>query len=577
MSKARHGGSDDPSYGAAMKSDERDFWYDAMQKEMHSLSEHNVYEEVPEDSLSTWNHTKGKAGEVVDIMWVLKKKYNDLRELLKYKARATSRGDLGALIDAKYNRTPAETFAPTMRHTTFKAITAAGVCRAAKTGRAARFQSGDVSVAFLRGKQPSAEQRFLRPPPGFRTVDRRGVPVVWRLTGNLYGEGSAPRVWHQTALDYCINDPDGPQFTQSESDPCYLYKVYNDGTRIDLGWYVDDLWSVDDAGANADADLAKLTKKFDMPFATPKHFLNINVTIESPTRVKFSMEAYLTGMADRYVPNWRDWQPLAAPCTGQLTAAYDKAHASRDQPADPKIVERFRGKVGALMYASPSIRADACATIGRLSRAQSFAITELDQCADECIVYLAQTASDGITFDGNAPNASVLTAYSDSDWAVGHSTSGFCLMLAGACIAHSSKRQACIAMSSTEAEIIAASACALEVTHMRGMLAELGLTQGVTPLYVDNTGAVELSRDRKSCHRSRHVDRRYFKVRELSALNELAVHHISTADNPADLLTKPLQINSYNKHRNTLMNLAALTSVAARWHPWHTSARGAST
>ena len=39
-------------------------------------------------------------------------------------------------------------------------------------------------------------------------------------------------------------------------------------------------------------------------------------------------------------------------------------------------------------------------------------------------------------------------------------------------------------------------------------------------LFVDNSGAVELSRDRKSCHRSRHVDRRYFKVRELQALGE---------------------------------------------------------
>ena len=68
VSKARHGGSDNPSYNAAMKSDERAFWFDACCKEMHSLSEHNVYEEVPEDSLPTWNHAKGKAGEVVDIM-----------------------------------------------------------------------------------------------------------------------------------------------------------------------------------------------------------------------------------------------------------------------------------------------------------------------------------------------------------------------------------------------------------------------------------------------------------------------------------------------------------------------------
>ena len=107
-------------------------------------------------------------------------------------------------------------------------------------------------------------------------------------------------------------------------------------------------------------------------------------------------------------------------------------------------------------------------------------------------------------------------AETDSDWALGHSTTGWCVYLAGAAVCYASKRQACIASSSTEAEIISASACALELVHVRGLLGEMGLPQDTTPLFVDNSGAVELSRDRKSCHRSRHVDRRYFKVRELS-------------------------------------------------------------
>ena len=80
------------------------------------------------------------------------------------------------------------------------------------------------------------------------------------------------------------------------------------------------------------------------------------------------------------------------------------------------------------------------------------------------------------------------------------------------------------------------------------------MEQGVTPLYVDNSGAVELSRDRKSCHRSRHVDRRYFKVRELVAKGSISVEHINTHDNPADLLTKPLEYDKFEKHRCTLMN-----------------------
>ena len=65
----------------------------------------------------------------------------------------------------------------------------------------------------------------------------------------------------------------------------------------------------------------------------------------------------------------------------------------------------------------------------------------------------------------------------------------------------------------------------------------MGLPQGPVPIYVDNSGAVELARDRKSCHRSRHVDRRYFKVRELEFEGKVKVEHIDTKLNSADLLT----------------------------------------
>jgi len=111
-------------------------------------------------------------------------------------------------------------------------------------------------------------------------------------------------------------------------------------------------------------------------------------------------------------------------------------------------------------------------------------------------------------------------------------------------------------MSSTEAEIISASACALEIVYLRRLLEELGIHQAITKLYVDNSGAVELSRDRKSCHRSRHVDRRYFKVRELAAEGVLRVEHIDTHNNSSDLLTKPLDAEKFFKHRRRLMNIA---------------------
>jgi len=81
-------------------------------------------------------------------------------------------------------------------------------------------------------------------------------------------------------------------------------------------------------------------------------------------------------------------------------------------------------------------------------------------------------------------------------------------------------------------------------------------------MHVDNTGAVELSRDRKSCHRSRHVDRRYFKVRELYFAGHLRVEHIDTKLNVADILTKPLDSIAFMRHRARLFSSKKQPSVA---------------
>ena len=134
------------------------------------------------------------------------------------------------------------------------------------------------------------------------------------------------------------------------------------------------------------------------------------------------------------------------------------------------------------------------------------------------------------------------SVYSDSDWAVGHSTTGWCATYGNATVGYGSKRQQSVALSSTEAEIMAASLAACEVVFMRGLLREMGVEMdGPTLLRVDNLGAVALAKDRRSCHRSRHIQRRYLKVRELVALGEVKVEYVNTDANAADILTKALE------------------------------------
>ena len=115
----------------------------------------------------------------------------------------------------------------------------------------------------------------------------------------------------------------------------------------------------------------------------------------------------------------------------------------------------------------------------------------------------------------------------------------YVIMFGASCVCYASKKQQCIAMSSTEAEIIAASQAALEIVYLRTLITEMGIElDGPTVLLVDNSGAVELSKHQKACHRSRHVKRRYLKVRELVAEGEIVVEWVDTKENPADLLSK---------------------------------------
>ena len=49
----------------------------------------------------------------------------------------------------------------------------------------------DVTGAYLQGEYNSDEVVYARPPPGHRTLDDLGFPIVWRMRVPLYGQGDA--------------------------------------------------------------------------------------------------------------------------------------------------------------------------------------------------------------------------------------------------------------------------------------------------------------------------------------------------------------------------------------------------
>ena len=80
-------------------------------------------------------------------------------------------------------------------------------------------------------------------------------------------------------------------------------------------------------------------------------------------------------------------------------------------------------------------------------------------------------------------------------------------------------------------------------------------------MFVDNLGAVQLSKDMKSCQRSRHIERRYLRLRDWVAEGQIDVRFVGTKENLANALTKSSDAATFNRHRVRLMGLNATPAV----------------
>ena len=552
---------DGPTYREAIASAEAAQWKDAIRTEYQNLQDHAIFTEVREDTLPTWRARDREAREVVKILWVLKRKLNERREVEKYKARAVFDGS-----EQKRKAASAGveliTSAPTCRQATHKVH-----CAVVATRRRVML-SFDVKAAYLNGKATGAAKCYSRPPPGYRLsvcnlCDTRypgdgsqcpnpecggrttGVgsttPIVWDLHGNLYGKCDAGHIWNE-ALVARLAVAQG--FRRSMHDPCLFSKRLRSGEYMYITTYVDDGMTSWDAADDAEArqELATFDKVYAITIKEPtRYYLGGNIDATHPGRVQLSSTTYVQGLVE-YLPRPLDSYPAyAVPAAPDLVELYEAARDS-EGPADAALLASYPKKVGALLYVGPQARPDVSYAIGVLARVMSRPTAEMDAAADRVIAYLAQHPDWGPTYDESTERAAEMHAYSDSDWAVSHSTTGWVIMYGGAAVAYGSRRQHSIALSSTEAEIMAASVAASEVVHIRGLLRDFGVACNTpTRLHVDNSGAVELARSGRTCGRSRHIHRRYLKVQEWVQEGEVEVVKVATADNLADPFTKPLQ------------------------------------
>jgi hypothetical protein len=154
--------------------------------------------------------------------------------------------------------------------------------------------------------------------------------------------------------------------------------------------------------------------------------------------------------------------------------------------------------------------------------------------------YVKGTIDLGICLGGTSLD---LRGFGDSSFADRDeraSTGGYVFMLGKGPISWSSKAQSIVTMSTTEAEYVQVAETAKEALWLKQLLPVFDMPVDTVQLYCDNESAIKLLKLEATKTRTKHIDIRYHFVRQRIKTGDILVSWIASADNTADIFTKPL-------------------------------------
>ena len=164
------------------------------------------------------------------------------------------------------------------------------------------------------------------------------------------------------------------------------------------------------------------------------------------------------------------------------------------------------------------------------------------KCAKHLLRYLNGTAHYKLNYKAAGDE---LVGYADSSWAddieTRRSTSGILLLYNGVPVHWRSTRQNIVAHSTTEAELIALDLIARETMWFRNLLSDIGLPRSnATMIHQDNQSTIKLVENPIYHQRTKHIEVRFYAIRDWITDKKLQVRYTKTAEMLADGLTKPM-------------------------------------
>ena len=282
----------------------------------------------------------------------------------------------------------------------------------------------------------------------------------------------------------------------------------------------------------------------------PISFLGLNITRNSDGNLSVNQKGYLSNLLE----NEGGFKTFpTSPCTEELFKLTDVVE--NDNSA---VVETtpFASRLMKTRYCERT-RPELCLPLAVLQTKMRNPNENDDRLLDRVIAYLEGTKEKSMIIRKTDMK---LYAYMDASFAVhgnrvSHSGVHFTLGKYGNSVLWKSIKQKTVATSSTEAELICIFDGLDYLIWIRNVLAFLGYPQGTSTIFQDNTSTITMAYMGRgsSGSRTRHIDIKYFYIKQFLDSKDLEIDHLGRDNMTADFFASPRQGTVFRRFRDMIM------------------------
>ncbi|GJY09043.1 retrovirus-related pol polyprotein from transposon TNT 1-94 [Tanacetum coccineum] len=252
----------------------------------------------------------------------------------------------------------------------------------------------------------------------------------------------------------------------------------------------------------------------------------------------FNQSKYIKEMLKKF--GLEDSKPIKTPMSTETKLTRDEEGESVDNT-------KYRGMIGSLLYLTAS-RPDIMFSVCLCARFQEDPKTSHLEAVKRIFRYIKGTTHLGLWYPKGSGIETIVYADSDhaGDYVDRKSTSGVCTFMGCCLTSWFSKKQTALAISTTEAEYVSAGKACQQALWMKQALIDYGVRLDDIPIMCDNKGDIDLSKNPVQHSRTKHIEIRHHFLRDNVQKGNISIEKVSSEDNIADILTKPLKREPFN-------------------------------